>query len=181
MSMKDKTLSQLVMSAREGDIESFGLLYERYYAAMVGVAYSLLGDRHLAEDAAQEAFASACGDITRLKRPEKFAGWLRQICRNVAIDIVRSRASGTAAVKNLPPQVADDADSEPGEFVRRAVLELPPRGREVVLLHYFSGLSYGQIAETLGSSPQAIRGRLFRAKRKLAAKLSREGAYGRRL
>ncbi len=179
--MTGQTLPQLVMSAREGDVESFGLLYERYYAAMVGVAFSLLGDRHLAEDAAQEAFASACGDIARLNQPEKFAGWLRRICRNVAIDIVRSRARGAAAVKNLPPKTAGDEDGGHGEAVRQAVLELPPRGREVVLLHYFSGLSHGQIAETLGSSPHAIRGRLFRAKRKLAAKLSREGAYGRQL
>ncbi len=179
--MNGQTLSQLVRSAREGNLESFGLLYERYYAAMVGVAYSLLGDRHLAEDAAQEAFASACGDIARLKRPEKFAGWLRQICRNVAIDIVRSRARGAAVVKNLSPPTANDADGRPGEAVRRAVMELPPRGREVVLLHYFSGLSYGQIAETIGGSVHSVRGRLFRARRELAAKLSREGTCGSQL
>ena len=179
--MTAKTLSQLVISARAGDLESFAMLYERYYAAMVGVAYSVLGDSHLAEDAAQEAFASACGDIVRLKQPEKFGGWLRQICRNIAIDIVRSRVRGANAVRNLPAIAADDAEICHDEAVRQAVMDLPPRSREVVLLHYFSGLSHGQIAETIGSSQHAVRGRLFRAKRKLAACLGRQGAYGRRL
>lgn len=178
MSINGQTLSQLVGAARDGNLESFGLLYERYYAAMVGVAYSLLGDPHLAENAAQEAFASACGSISRLKRPEKFAGWLRQICRNVAIDIVRSRARGAAAVKDLRRSTADGTDDCTDEAVGRAVMELPRRAREVVLLRYFSGLSYEQIAETIGSSLSSVRGRLFRAKRELAAKLSREGAYG---
>jgi len=56
----DRSDSQLVTAALGGCVESFGQLYERYYSAMVALAYSVLADRHLAEDAAQETFAKAC-------------------------------------------------------------------------------------------------------------------------
>ncbi len=74
-----RTESKIVEAACNGDIDSFGRLYERYYAAMVWVAYSILAEQDLAEDAAQEAFTLACHELGRLKRPEKFAGWLAAI------------------------------------------------------------------------------------------------------
>ena len=76
--------TKLVEAAQNGHLESFGALYEYYYSPMVALAYSMLGDIHLAEDAAQEAFATACRDLTRLRRKTKFAPWLAGICRNIA-------------------------------------------------------------------------------------------------
>ena len=70
-----ETESGIVEAARNGDIDSFGRLYERYYAAMVWLAYSILAERDLAEDAVQETFALACHELVRLRRPEKFASW----------------------------------------------------------------------------------------------------------
>ena len=130
--MNDKTEFQLVETARGGDVESFGELYQRHYAGMVGVAYSVLSDRHLAEDAAQETFAIACRDLSRLKRSEKFAGWLRGICRNVAKDIVHSRAKRKTAV-DPPARDEDSSGDGRDEAVRLAVSRLRPPAREVVL------------------------------------------------
>ncbi len=53
--MSQRTDAELVDAARGGDVESFGALYERHYAGIVGVAYCVLADRDWAEDAAQEA------------------------------------------------------------------------------------------------------------------------------
>ena len=64
------TDAELVEAARNGDVSSFGELYRRHYAAAVGIAYCALSDHHLAEDAAQEAFAVACRDLGRLRRAE---------------------------------------------------------------------------------------------------------------
>ena len=69
-------MGEQVEAARNGDVASFGRLYEQYYAVAVGVAYSILGDAHLAEDAAQEAFAVVCRDFGRLRSVDKFPGWL---------------------------------------------------------------------------------------------------------
>ena len=168
--MKDLTDCQLVEAARRGDVDSFGVLYGRNYASMVSVAYSLLGDRHLAEDAAQEAFAIACRDMGRLRRADRFVSWLRGICRNVAKGIRRSRMTALA-VEGAPARPDEPSDSRSDKAVREAVMALPPRYREVVLLHYFNGISHKHVAGVLGISPEAVHGRLVRARRKIAAHL----------
>ena len=168
--MKDRTDCQLVEAARRGDVDSFAALYERNYASMVSVAYSLLGDCHLAEDAAQEAFAIACRDMGRLRRADRFVSWLRGICRNVAKGIRRSRMT-VSAVEGAPSRPDEPSDSRSDGAVREAVMALPPRYREVVLLHYFNGISHKHVAGVLGISPEAVHGRLVRARRKIAAHL----------
>ena len=104
--MSSKTEVQiLVVSAQKGDIDSLGKLYEQYYTAMVWLAFSILTDRSLAEDAAQETFAIACQQLVRLKQPEKFASWLAGICRNVAFQMVRDRKK--VVTTDDPPEAAE--------------------------------------------------------------------------
>jgi DNA-directed RNA polymerase specialized sigma24 family protein len=82
----------LIEAATGGDIESFGELCRRYYAAMAAIAYAVLSDHQLAEDAAQESFARALVRIKSLKERAKFAPWLAAICRNVAKDMLATKA-----------------------------------------------------------------------------------------
>ena len=170
--------------ARRGDLASFGQLYERHYGSMVGVAYAVLADRHLAEDAAQEAFAVACRDLPRLRHAERFAGWLRSVCRNVARDMAAARARSVPADRGESPEDAPSRQSpgvdaagasEAKELVQQAVMRLEAESREAVLLHYFSGLSYEEIGRVMGISVQAVHGRLKRARRKIADDLKRRG------
>ncbi len=58
---------------------------------MTAIAYNVLGDHHLAEDAVQEGFGRALVKLPGLKKPESYGGWLGRICRNAAIDAVRAR------------------------------------------------------------------------------------------
>jgi RNA polymerase sigma-70 factor (ECF subfamily) len=165
---------ELVRVAQAGDLDSFGRLCERYYAAMTAVAYSALADHQLAEDAAQEAFARALVNLRKLKTPEKFAPWLAQICRNVAIDMVRARRR-TLDVED-PPAVQEEPERDsPVDAVRRAIDEMPKSMREVLILRYYDDRSYEQIAAVLGLSRSAVNGLLTRAKRKLAKSLRRQG------
>jgi len=176
----DRPDDWLVASARDGDVESFGELYRRHYCGVVGVAYSVLFDRHLAEDAAQETFAVACRDLGRLKHPDRFAAWLRGICSNVAKGIARSRARWpTQQAVSAPAREGGNPGHAIEQAVRRAVAQLRPPAREVVVLHYFSGLSHKQAAAALGISPEAVHGRLVRARRQVSAYLRRNGVGGR--
>ena len=169
-----QTEVELVEAALSGDVDSFAELYRRHYTAVVGVAYCVLGDRHLAEDAAQEAFAVACRDLARLRRADKFPCWIRSIGKRVAGRMARSRRE-----IELPPEPAARSTAAGGhdgsDLVHQAVLRLPGAAREVVVLHYFTGLSHKQIAAMLDVSPQAVHGRLVRARRKLADQLRRNG------
>ncbi len=156
-----------------GQESSFAELCRRYYPAMVAIGHAILGDRHLAEDAAQQAFAKAALNLPRLKKPEQFGRWVAAICRNAAKDVarahVRLRACQGIAAEPAEPE-RDDSRA-----VRAALRQLEPRAREVIYLRFYDGLSYGQMSVVLGISEQAINGRLRRAKRKLARYLRREG------
>ncbi|MBW8040710.1 MAG: RNA polymerase sigma factor [Planctomycetes bacterium] len=167
----------LVEAAQNGHLESFGALYERYHSPMVALAYSVLGDRDLAEDAAQETFAIACQKLGTLRRRDKFAGWLASICRNVAHSILRSKGK-SATVNFQEPVVNQNSGDHRRDAIRQAVFKLRSSDRELIVLRYYNGFSQAQISNVLNISPQAVNGRLFRAKRKIAKYLKRNGFTG---
>jgi RNA polymerase sigma-70 factor (ECF subfamily) len=165
---------QLVDAAVGGDIESFGEVCQRYYSPMVAIAYSVLRDRQLAEDAAQESFARALIGLRNLKNRTRFAPWLAGICRNVAKDMVASKARQTSSAY-LAPAVPGDSHNENRRLIRRAIEQLPAVARELIVLRYYNNLSYKEIASLSGISRAAINGRLARAKRKMAKYLTHHG------
>jgi RNA polymerase sigma-70 factor, ECF subfamily len=166
--------SQLVEQARNGCIDSFGVLYRRFYGSMVALAYSATGDICVAEDAAQETFAIACRDLSKLKNKDKFAGWLAGICRNVARQMNR-RVVYEDVHRCLPSLQTQPEQNLFADEVRRIVWQLRRCDREPIVLRYYDNLSYEQISGVLGISLQAVHGRLIRAKRKVAKQLKRVG------
>ena len=68
--------NMLVERAIAGDGDSFTELCRRYYPAMVAIGHAILGDRHLAEDAAQQGFAKAALNLPRLNKTERFGSWV---------------------------------------------------------------------------------------------------------
>lgn len=143
---------------------------------MVWVAYSILLDRDLAEDAAQQAFVKACEKLADLKRADRFGAWLTQICRNEAYQLVRSRQR---PVPQRPGETAYVDDHETGGpdlgMVKAAVDQLTPMYREIVVLHYYNRMDYRQIAATLGVAGHTVRGRLFRARKQIERILRKNG------
>lgn len=166
----------MIEAACRGDVSALAGLYERYYAMMVWVAYSVLLDRGLAEDAAQQAFAVAFGKIRNLRQPDRFGPWLTTICRNAAQDMARVRRRDVA----LQKIAAAEQPGRPGsngfdKAVKEAVDNLPAMYREVVVLHYYSDLSYKEIESALGISGDVVKGRLARARRQIQERLEKDG------
>jgi RNA polymerase sigma-70 factor (ECF subfamily) len=162
--------AELVKAACGGDVDSFRRLYERHYRLAVAVARSRLTDRHLAEDAAQEAFATACQKLPRLRDANRFPEWLGTICRRTASRMARSQTNGKPIEREpAAPEVCDDTATS---RVHEALARLPMGAREVLALHYFGGMSYEEIGRALNISPQAVHGRLQRARRALASRLA---------
>ncbi len=154
----------LVEAAQNGHLESFGALYERYHSSMVALAYSMLADRDMAEDAAQEVFAIACRDIGSLKSKDRFAAWLAGICRNVSRQMLRTNKGKPVALGNNPATENRDDTEDRREAIRRALWSLREADRELVVMRYFDGFSQGQISEVLDISSQAVNGRLNKSK-----------------
>ena len=176
----DKTETRLVEATFDGDIDSFGKLCQRYYAALVAIGYSVLADHQLAEDAAQESFARALVNLRNLKDKTRFAPWLAAICRNVAKDMVAIKVRQISS-EGLSQAARNNNHDEIRRLIRQAIDQLPVSARELVVLRYYNGLSYEQIASVLGISQAAINGRLTRSKRKMAKYLRRNGFPENRL
>jgi len=170
----------LIEAATGGDIESFGELCRRYYAAMVAVAYCILSDHQLAEDAAQESFARALINLENLKNKSRFVPWLAAICRNVAKDMIAARAR-RIKVEDLSNTAENSNDNENVHAIHRAIEQLPAPAKELIVLRYYNNLSYEQIGSVLGISQATINGRILRAKRKMANYLRRNGFPENRL
>ncbi len=166
----------LVHAAQTGDLESFGELGRRYFNMLVAIGYTVLGDHHLAEDAAQESLAKALVNLVKLRETERFAAWLGQICRNVAHDMGARKTDQVLSEDSaqVMDHVVDPAQggAEDGA-VKQALTRLAPEARELIVLRYYNNCSYEQISAVMGLSKPAINGRLTRAKQKLAGYLKR--------
>ena len=177
--LEEESEERTVEAVQNGHLESFGVLYERYHSAMVALAYSVLGDKDLADDAAQEAFAIACQKLSALRHRDKFAGWLASICRNTARSILRSKGKSSAV--NFQEDAGNQNDTDHRrDVIREAVWKLKPADRELIVMRYYDGFSQAQISNVLDISHQAVNGRLFRAKRKIEKYLKRNSFMGGR-
>jgi RNA polymerase sigma-70 factor (ECF subfamily) len=178
--MENESEKELVEAAIGGDVESFGDLCRRYYTAMAAVAYAVLNDHQLAEDATQESFARALVNLKNLKKKSRFAPWLAAICRNVAKDMVKAEAK-QFSTEDLSQAAQKNNDDENDRAIRRAIEQLPAPAKELIVLRYYNSLSYDQIGSVLGISRATINGRLLRAKRKMAKYLRKNGFPENRL
>jgi RNA polymerase sigma-70 factor (ECF subfamily) len=143
---------------------------------MVWVAYAIVLDRDLAEDAAQQAFVKACEKLASLKRADRFGAWLTQICRNEARQLLRNRQRCETQQAHKAAFAASPAAEGPDlDMVKAAVDQLTPMYREIVVLHYYNRMDYRRIAATLGVAGHTVRGRLFRARKKIEQTLKKNG------
>ena len=156
--MQDNLERQLVDAAVGGDLESFGELCQRYYSPMVAIAYSVVSDHQLAEDATQESFSRALVNLRSLKNKNRFTPWLAAICRNVAKDMVAAKARqiGTEDLSQVIQK--NNSNDEKSRAIRRAIEQLPAPAKELIVLRYYNSLSYEQIGSVLGISRAAVNG-----------------------
>ena len=165
----NRTDAELVRAALLGDIDCFGELYRRYYRFAVGVARARLLDLHLSEDVAQESFAIASRNLRTLQDPGRFGAWLRTIVRRAAAKAKRKRISHQLLEPDKLPIASAEAGAggDKEQEVKEAVAKLSEGARELIHLHYFAQLSYDEISKLLGLTPNAIHGKLQRARRRL--------------
>lgn len=167
--------ADLVRAACAGEAAALGALLERHRAGMLAVALSVLGHVPDVEDAVQDASLIALRRLGDLRRPEAVGAWLRAIVRNCC----RSRLRSMDPVSFAPDLRASAAVAGPektldqhamGDWVWRAVEELSPTLRAMVMIRYFSARtpSYSRLAELYGVPVGTVRSRLHEARAKLA-------------
>lgn len=145
-------------------------LIERVWPQAYRLAWGILRDRGLAEDAAQEACAAIAASLSGLHDAGAFASWSYRVIVNRALAAARRRQP----VEPLDDLSERPALSEPSDALalHDALASLAPSQRAAVLLHYYAGLSSREIASVLKVSASTVRFRLLLARRALRCALS---------
>ena len=169
---------ELITLSREGDLDAFNRLVERYQTRVYRLAYRMVGPAS-ADDAAQDAFISAFKSL-RSFRGGNFRSWLLRITANLCRDQLRaSKRKGGASLDEMleaggwaPPSTGRSpeeaaTDAELNAAIMAAVAALPPDQRAVLVLIDIEGYSYEETAEAVAASLGTVKSRLSRAREKV--------------
>lgn len=173
MSVSQTNLSELVVSAQTGDHKAFTHLVRQFQDMAVGYAYSIIGDFHLAQDAAQEAFVGAWTNLPRLQNPEAFAGWFRKMVFTRCTRFTRRMRSDTTSYDDQTFDIADQTDiakrakTEEKDALYRILNTLPQEERVATTLFYMGQYTHAEIAAFLDLSPDTVNNRLRSARRQI--------------
>ncbi|WP_221356407.1 RNA polymerase sigma factor [Streptomyces beigongshangae] len=167
----DDTL--LAVRAAEGDEDAFAVLVQRHAPALIRLAARLLGNRAEAEDAVQDAFISAWRRLPEFRNRSSFGTWMYRILTNRCLNVLRSRrpVASLDAARDVPApehSASPARMAEARDAVRelRAALDLlSVEQRACWVLRELDGRSYEFIADAVGISQEAVRARVFRARR----------------
>lgn len=155
-------------------------LYRSHYAAIYAYCLALCGNDQLAQDLAADAFVKAY--LSLPNDIPSFRWWLLRVCRNLWIDHLRKEKhlTGSEPLEFLSDPVTPEnryIQKEQSRFLWQCIASLPPSDRELLTLHYFSGLPLKEIAAMIGTSYPALRQRMVRLRNQLKQKMEEHG-YG---
>ena len=176
---------ELVLQACAGDREAYGELVTRYQGHVYGLGYSIVNNWVDAQDIAQETFIRAYVNLGQLRRPDRFAAWLRRVTFGVAMNWLKAYRPKLFEQLGSPddPDHFEIPDFAPGppevlekrdlaDAVLEAVASLPPKYRVPLTMFHLDGLSYQKVAEFLDIPLNTVKSLIRRAREKLKPALS---------
>lgn len=172
----------LVDRARHGDVEAFGQLAEGHVRRLRTVAWLILRDHDLAEDAVQEALVRCWRQLPKLRDIERFDAWLTRILVRAASDEAERHRRFRAGVREIAMEPAE-AGGIPAvgdrEQLDRGFRRLSVEHRAVVVLHHYADMTLSEIAAALDVRPGTIRSRYHYAIATLRAELEADERWVR--
>jgi RNA polymerase sigma-70 factor (ECF subfamily) len=182
----------LIAQAQAGDMGAFRQLVERHQRRAFSVALTLVRDENDARDIVQDAFTRAYKSLANFQGSSSFFTWLYRIITNLSIDLKRKPGRQTVDLDERRLAAEDNAETDfptlgqshgndPADVVRRgeiavrlqaALDDLPSYHRAVIVLREVEGLSYEEMARSIGVSKGTIMSRLFHARQKLQRALA---------
>lgn len=160
-----------------GDVSAYEGIVRRWQGPLINLAYRFCRDRGRAEEMAQEAFLRAYRALGQWRKDAVFSTWLFALATNLYRSELRRIPACAIPLDDVAeprdPRAADggleERDRDRG--VRRAVLALPAKYREALILFYFHDLDVPAAAESLGLPEGTVKARLFRGRELLRRKL----------
>ncbi|MDN3019854.1 RNA polymerase sigma factor SigW [Neobacillus drentensis] len=171
----------------KGDQDAFGEIVEIYKNSVYQLCFRMLGNKHEAEDVAQEAFIRAYVNIKSFNQDLKFSTWLFRIATNLCIDRMRKKkpdyyldaeVAGTEGLtmysqipSNTPLPEKELESLELQETVQKEILKLPEKYRSAIVLKYVEELSLNEISEILDLPLGTVKTRIHRGREALRQQL----------
>ncbi|EKN70412.1 RNA polymerase sigma factor SigW [Neobacillus bataviensis LMG 21833] len=171
----------------KGDQDAYGEIVEIYKNSVYQLCFRMLGNRHEAEDMAQEAFIRAFVNIRTFNQNLKFSTWLFRIATNLCIDRMRKKkpdyyldaevagTEGLTMYSQIPsktPLPESEVESlELHENVQKEILKLPEKYRSPIVLKYIEELSLNEISEILDLPLGTVKTRIHRGREALRKQL----------
>lgn len=168
-----------------GNVEAFNGIVRRWQRRLLNLAWRFCRDRATAEDMTQEAFVKAFRALATFRGESAFSTWLTAIAVNTYRS--RLRADGPPLL-SLNPARAFATDAGPlqglqerqrAEAVRRAVLTLPEKYREAILMYYFQEKDIAEAARLLGVAEGTLKARLHRGRELLKRRCAETASAAR--
>jgi RNA polymerase sigma-70 factor, ECF subfamily len=178
-SRHDGDEAELIERATKGDSQAFAVLVERYQRRVVGVALAVVHNQDDALELAQETFVRAYQNLAKFESRSSFSTWLYRIAANLAIDfwrregrhVVLQGEDAENEMRRIPSEIGDSfkttTRSELSARLSKALEELTPEHRAVILLREVEGLSYDEISEVLQCPRGTVMSRLHYARNRL--------------
>ncbi len=177
------TEQELLSRAKNGDTEAFGELICQNERKIYALTFRMVGNREDAEDLAQEAFLNAWRGLQSFQGESSFSTWVYRLATNACIDYIR-RQKRRQEVEDTTPLEYEDGDSlslpdttfepqrkleqrEVQERVQEGLKRLSDDHRKILILRELSGLSYDEIAVSLGLDTGTVKSRIARARNSL--------------
>ncbi len=177
----DETAALVALAAR-GDVGAFERLYARSAGRVYAVCMRMTGDPQRAREFTHDAFVRAWERLSTFRGEAAFETWMHRLAVNVVLTTTRGerrRAARMVASADEPEAESDAALARPAPDVEmrvdleRAIAALPPRAREVFVLHDVEGYRHDEIAERLELQSSSVRAQLHRARRLIMRMLNR--------
>ena len=163
-----RTESEIIASVISGDKEAYRHVVEKYKQRAYYIALGFVRDPDTAMDISQMAFIKAYKNLKRFDLERPFFPWFYRILRNLSLDhIKRARRINEIPLEDVQILSDEREDRDMKEALLKAIDELPVEQQEIILLRYFEGLSYKEIAETVGKPIGTVMSSLHYSKRKL--------------
>jgi RNA polymerase sigma-70 factor (ECF subfamily) len=166
---------EVVRMVQTNEIESFGILVKRYQAKMLRYARKFLFNYHDIEDLVQEVFIKAYTNIQSFDASRKFSAWLYRIAHNEFINAIKKKGKEPVPFFDLdvllPRLISKDGaekktnQREIRQMIERSLDKLDFKYREPLILYYFEGLTYREIADVLRIPVATVGVRLKRGRK----------------
>ena len=172
---------ELIHRILAGDDTAFASLVKKYQKQVHALAWRKTGDFHIAEDITQDTFLKVYQNLSTLKDPNQFSGWLYVITANQCYAWLRKRRietepledtdvdviEGTAYSRYIAAEQEKESIETQRKVVKKLLSKLKESDRTVITLYYFGEMTCEEISRFLGVSTSAIKSRLSRARQRL--------------